>query len=182
MTAQEAYEKIRAHFTKPDAVFSWDESKNNCVYRKDGDPASPVRCAVGVLIPDKFYDVELEENSIDMLLDNLRHGGPIWLRDLLPVEAFLNDAQTLHDWGAWGVYDARGNLHNTILDRLSPAAYQVLAGKVQPGVAGFVANLDELADTHGLERWYSVAVIEPVKQAAALGSSAPARSDAPGIC
>lgn len=60
MNTQQVYEKIRAHFTQPGAELATETSRG-CVYRGDYHAHSPVRCAVGVLIPDELYEPDMED-------------------------------------------------------------------------------------------------------------------------
>lgn len=63
MKTQEAYERIREFFSRPDAQLAkrGDGGMPACFYRGDSNPASPLRCAVGCLIPDELYVPELDE-------------------------------------------------------------------------------------------------------------------------
>jgi hypothetical protein len=75
MTIDEMYIQMKEHFSKPDAVLG--KTGINCLYRLDSDPLSPVRCAVGCLIPDDKYnpvweglgirDAMKESNMADVL-------------------------------------------------------------------------------------------------------------------
>lgn len=64
MTEKEAIQKMIEHFSAPDAVFGFDHSTGQCVYRGDGDPASSVRCSIGVLIEDSEYSPSMESLSV----------------------------------------------------------------------------------------------------------------------
>lgn len=110
MDRQEAYEAVRAYFTRPGAVLGmvrgrWDYDKERerksilvldeeedltCVYRSPVDPT--IRCSVGALIPDDLYDVKMENEPIVVLLGE-------WpaLKELLPDETFLDRMQDEHD-------------------------------------------------------------------------------------
>ena len=92
MTTQKAYERIRAWFLRPGAVFGFDREEGNCVYRGGSKPYSRVRCAVGCLIPPKNYTDQLEGMGPHQLviyeLPDLFAGINV---------KFLEQAQTLHD-------------------------------------------------------------------------------------
>jgi len=90
MNTQQVYEKIRAHFTHPGEELA-TETGRGCVYRGDYDAHSPVRCAVGVLIPDEVYEPEME-------VDTARDGG---VRKVLEQQGidikFAHKCQLAHD-------------------------------------------------------------------------------------
>ena len=125
MTTQEAYEQIRAHFSKPDAVFAFSEEEydraegNGCVYRLGGNPKSPVRCAFGALIPDELYDPKFENVSAVELIS----GRPFSVLFYGVNRDFIGAAQDEHDLLA--------------MQRATPET--------------FVRALDKLADRHGLK-------------------------------
>jgi hypothetical protein len=88
MTRADVLAKVREHFSKPDAALSFqygygddtaDEDPDAfvCVYRKDEDPYSPVRCAMGVLIPDELYDPRMEATGASQLVGE----NPTWNND-----------------------------------------------------------------------------------------------------
>lgn len=120
MTTQEAYEGIREFFTRPGAVLAQSEGPVSCFYRGDSNPSSPVRCAVGCLIPDELYDPSFENTTASALL------GVGWERGVRPLieyfedvdKHFLDEAQSAHD----------------------------VAGTVE----GFLLELDRVALSHGL--------------------------------
>jgi len=63
VTTQEAYERMRVFFSRPNARIALTEG-GTCVYRGEDDPASPLRCAVGCLIPDDQYHYSFEGEAI----------------------------------------------------------------------------------------------------------------------
>lgn len=98
LTKQEAYEKIRAWFSRPNAVYGMDPQEANCVYRAEQDPHSEIRCAVGCLIPDDIYDPAWEGQTIFLLSGNGRLSTPareLGLRE--DVVQWLETVQVLHD-------------------------------------------------------------------------------------
>lgn len=110
MTEREIIAKVREHFSRPDAQYGYDAESACCVYRLDNDPASPVRCAVGVLIPDEAYVPEIESCVAPTLVasgvytyeNDEDKDGTLWrLGDLveLPGDAglFLRQLQIAHD-------------------------------------------------------------------------------------
>ena len=65
MTTQEAYEQIRAYFSREGAQLAWDDDLDSCQYcTEDGR-----RCAVGCLIPAGLYDQNFEGTNIRSLID-----------------------------------------------------------------------------------------------------------------
>lgn len=57
MTTQEAYETMRAYFSRPGATYAYDDGAAMCQYRtRSGD-----KCAVGCLIPDELYERRFED-------------------------------------------------------------------------------------------------------------------------
>lgn len=94
MTNQEAYEKVRAHFSRPDTVFGLDPLTDECVYRADCDAYSPVKCSIGVLIPDELYESWFENESIFTLIHTLR----LVVTELMGCDEYwLANMQRLHD-------------------------------------------------------------------------------------
>jgi hypothetical protein len=117
MNTQQAYEQIREFFSRPGAVLAWSESAEQCVYREpdaydnpDYDPDddqnyewpvtfvyranSPVRCALGCLIPDELYDPVLEGRGVaNILADN----KPLTDYFAGVDQGFLVEAQAEHD-------------------------------------------------------------------------------------
>lgn len=69
MTTQEAYDRIREFFLRPEAELarSGESSFATCYYRKGEVADSPVRCAVGCLIPDEHYSRSFEGVSVSAL-------------------------------------------------------------------------------------------------------------------
>lgn len=63
MTTQEAYESIRAYFSRPRAVL-FKSPNGNCFYRKETGSKSVVKCAVGCLIPKSQYKASFENRAI----------------------------------------------------------------------------------------------------------------------
>lgn len=121
MTTQEAYERIRAHFSREGAVLGKgvladgsqfeDGPTMACVYRANGDPKSEVRCAFGVLIPDEMYSVDMEDTISGYILGKWKELAK-HLEEVSPL--FISNAQSLHDHAA---DDARHFV--TLLDRLA---------------------------------------------------------------
>lgn len=91
MTPQEAYDGIRAWFTRPGAVRAVDGGVCGgvCAYRGDRDPASPRRCAAGCLLPDELYRPTMEMQPVDEL--------PVFKKFLGPAFDFVREAQGRHD-------------------------------------------------------------------------------------
>lgn len=106
MTTEEAYRKIRAYFTRDDAVLAY--TGTTCRYRTaDGN-----KCAVGCLIPDELYSQYGNKLERAGSLNGVRDEGLFesipGLKELVngdDVEGktkllFLATAQRLHDFTA----------------------------------------------------------------------------------
>lgn len=72
---QEILQAVEAHFSQPGAQLSKDFETNHCFYRNGSDPHSPIRCAVGALIPDDLYDSRWEYKTVESIFDNLVDKG-----------------------------------------------------------------------------------------------------------
>lgn len=89
---------IRDHFSREGAEYGYDPQKHEafgsygggCVYRKGADHSSPVRCAVGVLIPDAAYDPSMESENAESLV------GVLDLHESVTAD-FLYQLQVVHD-------------------------------------------------------------------------------------
>lgn len=140
--AQEAYERQRAHFSKPGAVLAKREADGyegwSCEYRLYGDAKQP-GCAIGCLIPDELYDPKFDSledgTSFDSLMsDNDSRCRPVqeYFFDFLPVDLDEDCTQSrLWDW-----YEQSQSCHDdsTILT-----------------AAQLVERLDDLAREFGLK-------------------------------
>lgn len=101
LSRQDVIDRVKEYFSRPGAVlaqFPDPEAARGkrCVYRGDNDPHSPVRCAVGCLIPDELYRSEMEDKTADAVLDSY----PELTRRLfgtVTVRSFLSAIQTRHD-------------------------------------------------------------------------------------
>lgn len=108
-TRQDVLREAYAHFSKPGASLAWDGGSAQCVYRLGNDPASPVRCAFGAVIPDDRYDYRFEGRYADDVIEGFkRHpdgGGEEWelvpgIRDVFADDVtgqWANEFQQLHD-------------------------------------------------------------------------------------
>lgn len=95
LTRADIIQRVREHFSKPDTVLAFDGAK--CIYRGENDPASPVRCFVGVIIPDEIYNPEFENEPASLIFDVL---APLVATDVTP--AWLDNLQAIHDDHAAG--------------------------------------------------------------------------------
>lgn len=86
MTKQEAYERIRAYFSREGAVLAKDEF--GCYYRM-GAVATGDACAVGCLIPDEKYTYRMEQRGVEVVYAKCP--------ELKPLDDFLRRAQHKHD-------------------------------------------------------------------------------------
>lgn len=89
MTNQEAYEAIRAYFTRPRARLAKD-ADGGCFYRWGGRRTARTKCAVGCLIPNDQYDPDFEGCSAYLLVPKV----PV-LADI--NRDFLERVQNAHD-------------------------------------------------------------------------------------
>jgi hypothetical protein len=117
--AQEAYEAVRAYFSRPDAVLARTinvDDESECSYR-DGEGN---KCAVGCLISDELYDKLVDESRLrlddygriegidDELKDRFAKGENGNLKELAGIIGyddlkrfqFLASAQSAHDMQA----------------------------------------------------------------------------------
>jgi len=148
MTTQEAYERMRAYFSRPGAkravtINPDAEDDPMCCYRTpEGDA-----CAAGCLIPDEVYDPVIEQSSISEVMRGtvpLRVEGA-WTEKKVAVpqiaaalegidRRFLDEAQHLHDRSTVSCYDENGNYVET-----------------PNTVETFIRDLDKWADECGLD-------------------------------
>jgi hypothetical protein len=84
LTKQQAYERIREHFSDPDAKLGQRDGGKGCFYRLDDEDVSDRacakgRCAVGALIPDDVYseifDLYTNDTGISALIWDKRDDG-----------------------------------------------------------------------------------------------------------
>lgn len=120
---QEAYEKIRADFSRPGAKFGWTE-EYGCVYRKGQVANSPVRCSIGDLIRDEDYEPSWDGPMGGELIKIQKH-FPVSFSKLLGKYdyKFLYSVQCAHD----------------------------TAALMKNSLASFIARLDEVAALYGLK-------------------------------
>lgn len=80
-TTNEVLDAVKEYFSRPGAVLAAnmdaEDGEVRCVYRGDNDPASPVRCAIGCLIPDELYNPDWEGYSACAVLPTLVENGVI---------------------------------------------------------------------------------------------------------
>lgn len=89
MTNQEIFDKVWQHFVVNHNPFSRDE--DCCLYRGPNGAA----CSVGIFIPDRLYDPELEVCDVYTLLSDTENDE---LRCLLePNVDFFAKLQDIHD-------------------------------------------------------------------------------------
>lgn len=95
MTAQEAYERIRAWFISPRHTFGYDTEENACVYRGAFKAESLKRCAVGCLMSVQDY-ISLGENPEYMTIEEIEVKLG-WHQGDRKLHGFLEKAQIIHD-------------------------------------------------------------------------------------
>ena len=89
ITIDEAYEKIKAYFSRKGAKLSRGGHEGiGCFYRHPEDGRA---CAVGCLIPDELYDPEIEGDMANMLFEK-----GVFKQDQ-NLEYFLSLVQEAHD-------------------------------------------------------------------------------------
>lgn len=94
---QAVYEKVRAWFSKPDAVYGYEHGK--CVYRGGSNPQSQVRCSVGAVLDDSEYEPRWDEGSDEESGVNVYAiYDDTWPKSLRGVKLdFLDVMQNIHD-------------------------------------------------------------------------------------
>lgn len=131
MNTQEAYEAIRTHFTQEGVLLAWNEKEYRCEYRtEDGR-----KCAVGVLIPDELYDPKIEGDNVWGLVQNIVSLGESRAPEL---KELLNGD------------DEEGQRKLSFL-LAAQRAHDIEAEKAIARVGEFVEELDEIAESFGLE-------------------------------
>ena len=97
------------------------ESEDACWYKFDTDPA--IRCAIGCLIRDQYYNKDLEGKSVDdievqnALSSSLKE--PITNRDRI----FLSELQMIHDYVP--VKDWDKELNQFAIDNFDKTIYEM---------------------------------------------------------
>ena len=119
LTKEEIKQTVIEWYEDPEHELGYDEEAGFCVYRLNEDPTSPIRCSVGVLIPDHLYAGFMENNNFEAMMDELRHWHGRWsyeesfwpqyiglrMRQLFgpmrgEVSKFLSQMQFRHDGAA----------------------------------------------------------------------------------
>ncbi len=90
MINQEIYDKVRKHLLTQNKK-ALNPEGTRCRYRATSDGA---RCAIGCLIPDELYSLNMEGEGVSPGFIDKYH-----LNDLFPVESFglLRSLQATHD-------------------------------------------------------------------------------------
>jgi hypothetical protein len=108
MNKQEIFDKVARHLLRQGEKSSSHGDQMDCMYRGPGK----LKCAIGCLIPDKFYDYDIEGRTIgdDKLDDVLKHCGIRLYVNGTPTSTnmMLDDLQNTHD--SCGVDKWRGKL------------------------------------------------------------------------
>ncbi len=97
-TVQQAYDRIRAYFSKPGARIAFSDEANTCRYRYTDSGGHIRKCAIGCLIPKKDYEPQYDFNmTTHQVLQALGWvDGPYPTSDD-DLSVFLVLAQTRHD-------------------------------------------------------------------------------------
>lgn len=113
-TKQEIFNRVWDHFVTRKSPLSM--VAGTCRYRRDMKPDSPVRCAVGIFIPDELYTLEMEEcGRIGTVLERLRSLDPALRAFLEENLDFLRKLQRAHDQ-CHGLDALKGDLEDVALD------------------------------------------------------------------
>lgn len=98
-TKQEIFNLVWKHFIEEKNPASYEPAlerahENPCRYRRSGQADDPIRCAVGLLIPDEKYTSDLEGYGVQTVLRAMH------IRATCAEAIFLNDLQATHDESA----------------------------------------------------------------------------------
>lgn len=147
MDKQTAYNRIRAHFSKPGAEFAFNAEDRSCYYRVGYKPYSKKRCAVGVLIPDGKYAAaevksDLEGLSPDQVCEWL------WPDADEDLKAFLSVCQNLHDYSAMNQWQSSLDefYSREVYIPNRPGSIKISGNTIK----SFLEDLDEYARIEGL--------------------------------
>lgn len=115
-----------------------------CKYRTEAENGAPLRCAIGILIPDRLYTPRMEFQGIGSLLAHPPTGA---LREALedwhPIADFLVDLQYAHDTSARSCFVAQRDKGDSLLAPYveDPDRFPI----------ALEANMKELAERYGLQ-------------------------------
>jgi hypothetical protein len=126
MDTQEAYEKMRSWFSKPNHGPGYDPDIGECAYRGVDENH---RCAVGAILPDKLYKDSFESGGVVNIVTESAAVAH-YFKDV--DISFLSSAQKIHDDKYWGLLDS--------VDGVNEEKFRV----------NFIASLDNLAGDFGL--------------------------------
>jgi hypothetical protein len=115
MTKQEIFDKVWDHFVVKGNPRSYTETEPGgvCRFRLDKTAECPVRCAVGLFIPDDVYDVAMD--SYSSVYD---------LRDEFDLPADLDELFTVHS----SLFHALQAAHDSTASETDlPAAFREVA-------------------------------------------------------
>lgn len=88
-----AVDRMIKHFSQPGAKLAWDAENKKCKYRLSELRSDPIRCAMGVLIPDDKYEPGMENAFATGVIDCYDLGFTISQSD----RKFIDSLQMLHD-------------------------------------------------------------------------------------
>lgn len=99
MNTYEAYEKIKAYFSKPGARLAQVRNENGAILSCEYLAPDGAKCAVGCLIPKALYTTDIEGKSAFEAMDDLRDNDPkLYEATFGDVNlGFLEVAQQAHD-------------------------------------------------------------------------------------
>ena len=90
LSRQEIFDKVASHLLTQGKQST--DLDGNCLYRR----ADGLKCAIGCLIPDELYDVEMEGADIAMLAERIP--GTLKAIGLSPVDFnYAGSLQLIHD-------------------------------------------------------------------------------------
>lgn len=95
LTKQKAFNKVWDHFVTKQSPLSIAKGKmNSCCYRLDHTASCPIRCAVGLFIPDEVYNPKFEGLTVVGLLEEF----PEALKNIDENNIYFYSAlQNVHD-------------------------------------------------------------------------------------
>lgn len=95
LTRLDVIQKVREHFSQPDAEFGYDLTRDECVYRGGNNSKSKIRCAMGVCIPDPLYSSSFEGKAASHVAGNYKRIGSLFASET--TTTFLDRIQEMHD-------------------------------------------------------------------------------------
>ncbi len=89
LTKQQIFDKVSVHLIRQDKVCEGDDG---CRYHGDDG----LRCAIGILIPKRYYNTGMEEENVDNLF-KFHKKAMIGCKLSSRYKGLLNELQMVHD-------------------------------------------------------------------------------------